>query len=329
MKQRGKIGLVLVGLFLFIWAGVSEANFVSLKASPSLVQPGGKIIVEFSGAPGYKTDWIGMYSVGASSENYKEWHYLRGKINGQLTFTAPEKEGNYEFRLFVNWPKGDYKAIAVSNVVRVVKSVVSPGGYRGVFRLTTGELITGELLSFDGKVFRIKTKKGVIEKRREDIAGILFEARPSIKPIKLRSISQWASKARASSEYSSSSWSAQQATGEPNTSKCGDIKTAWAPKSNGSKPEWLELTFNIPVYATKLRVHETYNAGFIYKVEFVDIDGKIHPIWLGKDTTSCPGWFEMNVSQTPYLVKSVILHTQKKGWEEVDAVQLIGVAEEE
>jgi len=45
--------------------------------------------------------------------------------------------------------------------------------YKDAFRLSTGELIMGELLSFDGSSFRIKTEKGVIEKKREEIATIL------------------------------------------------------------------------------------------------------------------------------------------------------------
>lgn len=138
-------------------------------------------------------------------------------------------------------------------------------------------------------------------------------------------LSQWASKARASSQYGTSRWSAQQATGEPNTCECGDIDTAWAPKSSGSEPEWLELTFDTPVYVTKLRVYETYNAGFIYKVEFVDVYGRKHTVWQGKDTTPCPGWFEINLDQTWYLVQSVILHAQIKDWEEIDAVELTGI----
>lgn len=87
----------------------------------------------------------------------------------------------------------------------------------------------------------------------------------------------------------------------------------------------MELTFDTPVYATKLRVHETYNAGFVYKVEFVDVYGQKHTTWQGKDTTPCPGWFKINLDQTRYLVKSVTLHTQIKGYEEIDAVELTGI----
>lgn len=195
--------------------------------------------------------------------------------------------------------------------------------YEDAFRLSTGELIIGELLSFDGSIFEIETERGVIWKEKEDVVAILIGTDPLIYT---RASSQWASKARASSQYSSSAWSAQQAIGEPNTSQCGDNNTAWAPGSRGSGPEWLELTFDTPVYVTKLRVHETYNSGCIYKVEFVDVYEEKHTAWQGKDATTCPGWFEIKLAQTRYLVKSVILHTQIEGYEEIDAVELTGIS---
>lgn len=195
--------------------------------------------------------------------------------------------------------------------------------YEDAFRLSTGELIIGELLSFDGSIFKIETERGVIWKEKEDVVAILIGTNPLIYT---GALSQWASKARASSQYSSSSWSVQQATGEPNTSQCGDNSTAWAPESRGSGPEWLELTFDTPVYVTKLRVYETYNSGSIYKVEFIDVYEEKHTVWQGKDTTTCPGWFEINFAQTRYLVKSVILHTQIEGYEEIDAVELTGIS---
>ncbi|TKJ46241.1 hypothetical protein CEE34_09170 [Candidatus Aerophobetes bacterium Ae_b3a] len=194
--------------------------------------------------------------------------------------------------------------------------------YEDAFRLSTGELIFGELLSFDGSTFKIKTERGMIWKEKEDVVVILVGINPLIYT---RTLSQWASKARASSQYSSSGWSAQQATGEPNTYQCGDNSTAWAPRSKGSGAEWLELTFGTPVYVTQLRVYETYNSGCIYKVEFVDVYEEKHAAWQGKDTTTCPGWFEIKLAQTRYLVKSVILHTQIEGYEEIDAVELTGI----
>lgn len=135
---------------------------------------------------------------------------------------------------------------------------------------------------------------------------------------------QWASGSTASSEYTADRWSANQATGAPNTDACGDISTAWAPLTSGSDPEWLNLSFATPVQAIGVRVHETYNAGFIYQVDLVDTSGQNHTIWTGSDTTICPGWFEIAFDKTQYSVNGVILHTKIAGWEEVDAVELLG-----
>lgn len=327
---KSNVGFILVIILvsLCVWSGLGGAKAV-LEALPSQVKPGEKITLRFSGTPGNNTDWISIYPVGEKSENYGEWYYLEGKTRGELTFTAPQQEGEYEFRLFASWPEGDYKAIAVSNPVIVRKSTQEPPSsvplYQDILRLVTGELLIGELLNFDGRIFKIKTKDAVVTKKREEVVVILLGAGVSISlPEKV--ISQWGSSARASSEYSSTRWSAHQATGQPDTSKCGDIATAWAPRSKGSAAEWLEINFDSPVYATKLRVHETYNSGFIYKVELVDLNQKKHTIWQGKDTTPCPGWFEISFNQTSYPVESVIIHTRIDGYEEIDAVELTGVA---
>jgi len=196
--------------------------------------------------------------------------------------------------------------------------------YGDAIRLSTGEIITGELLRFDGNTFVIKTATGIVEKQRREVIGILIGSKPAVTTGVL---SQWASQAKASSQYTNARWSAQQATGEPNTTKCGDLDTAWAPVTNGEGPEWLELAFDTPVYATGLRVHETYNSGCIYQVELVDAKGKHYIIWQGRDTTTCPGWFKLSFKPTAYLVQSVVLYTQIKGWEEIDAVELTGLVE--
>jgi len=198
----------------------------------------------------------------------------------------------------------------------------APPFYGDTIQLSTGEVINGELLRFEENTFVIKTATAVIEKQRGEVIGILLGSKPATTT---EALSQWASQAKASSQYTNNRWSAQQTTGEPNTTKCGDLDTAWAPKTSGEEPEWLELTFDTPVYATALKVHETFNSGSIYQVELVDVKEEHYIIWQGKDTTTCPGWFELSFKPTAYLVQSVILHTQIKGWEEIDAVELTGL----
>ncbi len=137
---------------------------------------------------------------------------------------------------------------------------------------------------------------------------------------------QWATTAVASSEYGSTEYGAIQATGTPNTTNCGDLPTAWAPQSSGSGPEWLRLNYAVPVYANGVRIHETNIGKFVTAIELVEPGGAKHAISIPTDNTSCPGYFEVNFSQTPYLVSAVIVHTQASGWEEIDAVELLSSA---
>ena len=143
---------------------------------------------------------------------------------------------------------------------------------------------------------------------------------------------QWATQARASTEYSHSSWSAMQASGKPNTNRAGDIPTAWAPKSSQLGEQWLELTYTQPVYPLKIRVHETYNPGAVIKLEAKAKDGTFKLLWKGKDTTeSAPAFFEINVSQQDdsafdtRCLRITLDTDQVIGYNEIDAVELIGI----
>ncbi len=133
---------------------------------------------------------------------------------------------------------------------------------------------------------------------------------------------QWATSASASSEYPGNG--ATQATGAPDTSQCGDQLTAWAPLSNGAGPEWLRLSYATPVYASGVRIHETYIGSFVTGIDLIEPGGAAHPLSMPTDTTPCNGYLELSFSQTSYLVSSVMIHTQVNDWEEIDAVQLLG-----
>lgn len=137
-------------------------------------------------------------------------------------------------------------------------------------------------------------------------------------------ISQWAVSATASTEFSSTEWSAYQTTGETNTLDCGDIATSWAPSDSGSNPEWLKASYSTPVYATEVNIYETYNTGFVYRVDLIDESDANHTIWTGTDNTSCPGVLNISFANTTYKVKSVKIYTQINDFEEIDAVALKG-----
>ena len=84
---------------------------------------------------------------------------------------------------------------------------------------------------------------------------------------------QWASAATASSEYGSVEWSASQATGASNVATCDEESRSWA--SLSSDMDWLELTYDVPVRPSEIRIHEVWSPGSIVKVEVRDLDGDV------------------------------------------------------
>lgn len=141
---------------------------------------------------------------------------------------------------------------------------------------------------------------------------------------------QWAASAKASTEYGSDSWAAKQATGQPNVTAYADNASAWAPLERNKGTETLELTYANPVYALGVRIHETYGAGALTKIELKGTNGIYYPIWEGTDTTRTIGYVQAAVAQTSYLTKTVRLtfdttRSPEGEWAEVDAVQLVGV----
>jgi hypothetical protein len=144
-------------------------------------------------------------------------------------------------------------------------------------------------------------------------------------------IRQWASSATASSEYSPTRWSAAQATSAPDTFTYGDIQTAWATLRSDDSIQWIELKYSALVYATEVNVFETYNPGALSRIDLKDTNGVYHTVWAGTDiNTGIPdkiGWTNITFAQTTYLTKDVKLYLDTSivpGWNEIDAVELVG-----
>ncbi len=142
-------------------------------------------------------------------------------------------------------------------------------------------------------------------------------------------LNQWAFVATASSEYGNDSWSAMQATGAPDTPECGDYATAWASLSS-TGVEWLRLEYVMAVIPTHIAIHESYNPGAITKVEVVDTNGNTTVVYEGAPeiyTEACPTVFEGDVTNVSTPVQTVIVtidQTNHTGWNEIDAVELVG-----
>jgi hypothetical protein len=137
---------------------------------------------------------------------------------------------------------------------------------------------------------------------------------------------QWGSQATASSEYSSTDYSATQATGAPESvGVCGDATTNWSPLTPDPDPEWLEVTYATPVQATGVDVHEKLEAPFITQIDLRDTSNNLHTVWTGTDTTACGEVLAIAFPATPYFVTGVVVRTAAPNWEEIDAVELVGI----
>lgn len=146
-------------------------------------------------------------------------------------------------------------------------------------------------------------------------------------------IRQWAIGAEATSQYGDTSWSAAQATGEPDTDTCGDITTAWA-SSNSTGQDTLTLEYAVAVIPQEISVYQTYNPGSIISISLITVDGETITLPDSADppgNTECPGVFKLDVEDVNQLVIGVIIELDQTiggSWNEIDAVELVGVAGE-
>ena len=142
-------------------------------------------------------------------------------------------------------------------------------------------------------------------------------------------VRQWAKTARASSEYGNPGWAASQATGPPNTPQPGDHDTAWTPKDQDGGEHWIELSYRQSVHPFGIRILESFNPGAVIKVEAQTPDRGWHLLWQGADPTLGQpiGKFEVPFAAPPFATRviRITLDTARvPGWNEIDAVELIG-----
>jgi hypothetical protein len=122
-------------------------------------------------------------------------------------------------------------------------------------------------------------------------------------------------------------WGPEQATGEPDTFQAGDISTAWASLEQDGGEEWLKLEYEKSVDIAEIRVRETHNPGAISKVTAFLANGTELTLWEGVEPqATAPVEMSFQVPDT-VNAKSVKVYLDTKrvpGWNEIDAVELIG-----
>lgn len=121
-------------------------------------------------------------------------------------------------------------------------------------------------------------------------------------------------------------WSPQQATGKPNCPGAGDNQLAWATLAADAGVEWLELDFANPVPVDKIIVHQNDNPGAIVRIEAHDTDEPT-VLWSGESAKGPAPLAEVFVAEAKATTKTirVVLDTRiVPGWNEIDAVELVG-----
>ncbi len=145
-------------------------------------------------------------------------------------------------------------------------------------------------------------------------------------------IRQWGSSATASSQYTDDDWSAWHATGAPNTLECGDFETAWA-SYDSNTIETLTIYYDTAVYATRVTIYETYNPDQVVKVELIDVNGSTHQVLSQQPhEAGCPYLLKVDFEATDFLVDAVrvtVDQSQTSAWNEIDAVELAGLVEDQ
>jgi len=100
-KSNGK-EVVTIGFNIKV-----DKNVASLTLPKKVFEPGEKIVLKFTASPNYpELSWIGMFNGSLvhgnlAQVNNKElaYEYIKGKSSGSFEFTAPKKEGEYDFRM--------------------------------------------------------------------------------------------------------------------------------------------------------------------------------------------------------------------------------------
>lgn len=122
-------------------------------------------------------------------------------------------------------------------------------------------------------------------------------------------------------------WAAQQAIGAPNTELAGDYNTAWATNYPDTGEEWLKLDYAEAVNIAAVRIRETYNPGAVVRVTAIVKNDREITLWQGQDKTSVAPEYLTIKSSANVTAQTIKIYLDTKlvaGWNEIDAVELIG-----
>lgn len=122
-------------------------------------------------------------------------------------------------------------------------------------------------------------------------------------------------------------WGPEQMVGAPDTPATGDLRTAWASKRPDMGEVWVEVDFEQAVRPDGVRIRESFNPGAITRIE-ARVGDRFETLWSGRASPApAPSFFEPPIDTTAEPVRTlrIVLDTDRvKGWNEIDAVELLG-----
>ncbi len=139
---------------------------------------------------------------------------------------------------------------------------------------------------------------------------------------------QWASAATATSFYAPD-YDPEGVLGPPDVPGCQDSPDAWASAAPDGL-DTLELSYEMPVFATGLVIYQNSQPGLVSQVELIDERDQVIPVYTGTPSLSstCPLAQSITFTQTLSRVVKVRITIDQRGgtyWSEIDAVELIGL----
>ncbi len=162
------------------------------------------------------------------------------------------------------------------------------------------------------------------------VEAALTGSAPTLALAGRREIRQFAASAFASSERGTLAQGAVQAAGPPSTPDCGDFRTAWASEFP-NEVATLTLIYPELVTPTGLQIYQTYNPGFVTRIEMSDIYGEAHVVYEAapQPQPQCPFVLIVPIERAGFHTSRVTItvdqSTSAGGWSQIDAVELIGI----
>ena len=97
--------LKFIILTTLLFTSLANATPV-ITLSADNFSPGESILIKVTNLPGNPQDWLTLVKVDAPASIYGEWSYTKGVTEGSWTFSAPKRAGDYEVRVFFDYPAG-------------------------------------------------------------------------------------------------------------------------------------------------------------------------------------------------------------------------------